>query len=158
MVSVMLYLCIVCVALLMDLFVLCVACLTVCVNCLVKECAESYLLLTSYACCTTTGRDDVLVEQLNNVDPTVHRWLLTMLNKWFIENKIPNIWIHYVSRQSKIIAIPKVYRTISLLYHKYKLYKKMILNTITTTIEQHLIKEEADFTPGKLTCLLHTTQ
>ena len=34
---VMLYLCILCVALLMDLFVLCVACLTVFVNCLVKQ-------------------------------------------------------------------------------------------------------------------------
>ena len=38
-VSVMLYPCIVCVALLMDLFVLCVACLTVFVNCLVNQCA-----------------------------------------------------------------------------------------------------------------------
>ena len=36
-VSVMLYPCILCVALLMDLFVLCVACLTVFVNCLVKQ-------------------------------------------------------------------------------------------------------------------------
>ena len=35
--SVMLYSCIVCVALLMDLFVLCVACLTIFVNCLVKQ-------------------------------------------------------------------------------------------------------------------------
>ena len=35
--SVMLYLCILCCALLMDLFVLCVACLTVFVNCLVKQ-------------------------------------------------------------------------------------------------------------------------
>ena len=35
--SVMLYPCILCVALLMDLFVLCVACLTVFVNCLVKQ-------------------------------------------------------------------------------------------------------------------------
>ena len=35
--SVMLYPCIVCVALLMDLFVLCVACLTVFVNLLVKQ-------------------------------------------------------------------------------------------------------------------------
>ena len=33
----MLYPCILCVALLMDLFVLCVACLTVWVNCFVKE-------------------------------------------------------------------------------------------------------------------------
>ena len=35
--SVMLYPCMLCIALLMCLFVLCVACLTVCVNCLVKE-------------------------------------------------------------------------------------------------------------------------
>ena len=37
MVSIMLYLCIFCISLLMDLFVLCVACLTVFVNCLVKR-------------------------------------------------------------------------------------------------------------------------
>ena len=37
MVSVMLYPCMFCVALSMDLFVLCVACLAVFVNCLVKE-------------------------------------------------------------------------------------------------------------------------
>ena len=35
--SVMLYPCILCVALLMDLFVLCVACLTVFLNCLAKQ-------------------------------------------------------------------------------------------------------------------------
>ena len=35
--SMMLYECILCVALLMDLFVLCVACLTVFVNCMVKQ-------------------------------------------------------------------------------------------------------------------------
>ena len=39
MVSVMLYPCVLCVVLLMDLFVLCVACLTVSVNCLVKKIA-----------------------------------------------------------------------------------------------------------------------
>ena len=37
MVSVMLYPCILCVALLMDRFVLCIACLTVFANCLVKQ-------------------------------------------------------------------------------------------------------------------------
>ena len=37
MVSVMLYPCMFCVALLMDLFVLCVACLNVFVNCFVKQ-------------------------------------------------------------------------------------------------------------------------
>ena len=37
--SVMLYPCILCVALFVDMFVLCVACLTVFVNCLVKQLA-----------------------------------------------------------------------------------------------------------------------
>ena len=40
MVSVMLYPCMFCVALSMNLFVLCVACLTVFVNCLVKQFAK----------------------------------------------------------------------------------------------------------------------
>ena len=82
-----------------------------------------------------------------------HRWLLTMLNKCFMENNIPTLW-----RQSKIIAIlkpgkdsviPKSYRPISLLCHTYKLYEIMILTRIAPTIEQHLIKEQAGFRPGK---------
>ena len=34
------------------------------------------------------GIDDVLVEQLKNLGPKAHRWLLTILNKCFMENKI----------------------------------------------------------------------
>ena len=48
MVSVMLYPCMSCVALSMDLFVLCVVCLTVFVNCLVKQfaiCLGMYIIL-----------------------------------------------------------------------------------------------------------------
>ena len=45
------------------------------------------------------GRDDLLVEQLKHLGPKAHKWLLTMLNISFMENKIPTIW-----RQSKIIA------------------------------------------------------
>ena len=70
-----------------------------------------------------------------------------------IENKIPTIW-----RQSKIIAIlklgkesaiPKNYRPISLLCHTYKLYERLILNMVSPLLEQHLIKEQAGFRPGK---------
>ena len=38
-----------------------------------------------------SGRDDVLVEQLKNLGPKAHRWLLTMLNKCFMENEIPTL-------------------------------------------------------------------
>ena len=46
-------------------------------------------------------------------------------------------------------AIPKGYRPISLLCHMYKLYGRIILNIISPTIEQHLIKEQVGFRPGK---------
>ena len=98
-------------------------------------------------------RDDILVEQLKHLGPKAHKWLLTMLNICFMENKIPAIW-----RQSKIIAIlkpgkdssiPKNYRPISLLCHTYKLYEIMILNRIAPAIVPHLIKEQAGFRSGK---------
>ena len=88
-----------------------------------------------------------------NLGPKAHKWLHTMLNTCFIENKTPKIW-----RQSEIIAIlkpgkdsaiPKNYRPISLLCHTYKLYERLILNRASPLLEQHLIKEQAGFRPGK---------
>ena len=79
-------------------------------------------------------------------------------------NIIVKIW-----RQSNIIAIlkpgkdstiPKNYRPISLLCHTYKLYERLILNRVSPLLEQHLIKEQAGFRPGK-SCtsqLLNLTQ
>ena len=100
-----------------------------------------------------SDRDDVLVEQLKNPGPKVHRWLLTMLNKCFMENKIPTLWtrskIIAILKPGKDSAIPKSYRQISLLCHTYKLYERMILNRIAPTIEQHLIMEQAGFRSGK---------
>ena len=61
-------------------------------------------------------------------------------------------------RQSKIIAIfkpgkdsaiPKNYRPISFLCHKYKLYQRMIINRIAPVIEQRLIMQQAGFMTGK---------
>ena len=97
--------------------------------------------------------DDILGEQLKNLGPKTHKWLLAMLNNCFTQNKIPTIW-----RKSKIIATlkpgkdsatPKNYRPRSLLCHMYKLYKRLIRNRIAPTIEEHLIKEQAGFRPGK---------
>ena len=108
--------------------------------------------------------DNVLVERIKNLGPRAHKWLQTMLSKCFTENKIPKLW-----RQSKIIAIlkpgkdsatTKSYRPISLLCHTYKLYERMILNRVTPLLENNLIKEQADFRPGK-SCtsqLLNLTQ
>ena len=57
-------------------------------------------------------------------------------------------------------AISKNYRPISLLCHTYKLYEKLILIRVSPLLEQHLIKEQAGFLPGK-SCtsqLLNITQ
>ena len=102
----------------------------------------------------TEGRDDVLVEQLKHVGPKTNKWSHTMFNVCSTGNKIPKIW-----RQSKIIAIlkpgkdsaiPKNYRPISLLYHTYILYERMILNRIAPVVEQRLIKEKNGFRIGRL--------
>ena len=107
---------------------------------------------------------DVLVEQLKNIGPQAHRWLHSMLNACFTENRIPKVW-----RQSKIIAIlkrgedsvkPKSYTPISLLCLMYKLYERLILNRIAPSVDRHLIKEQAGYKPGKSCCsqLLNLTQ
>ena len=110
------------------------------------------------------GIDDILVEKLKNLEPRAHKWLQTMLTKCLIENKIPKLW-----RQSKIITIlkpgkdsatPKSYIPISILCHTYKFYERIILNRVTPLLENHLIKEQAGFHPGK-SCtsqLLNLTQ
>ena len=109
--------------------------------------------IAALKCNKAAGTDDALVEQLKNLGPRAHMWLQTILKKCLTENKIPKLW-----RQSKIIAIlkpgeyssiPKSYRPISLLCHTYKLYERMILNRVTPLLEQHLIKEQAGFRPGK---------
>ena len=67
MVSVMLYPCILCVALLMDLFVLCVACLTVYVNCLVKQfaiCLSAVVILLLNAMEVFSVRGGALLDRL----------------------------------------------------------------------------------------------
>ena len=63
-------------------------------------------------------------------------------------------------KPGKDSSIPKNYRPISLLCHRYKLYERMILNRIAPAIEQHIIKEQAGFRSWK-SCtsqLLNLTQ
>ena len=95
------------------------------------------------------GRDDVLVEQLTNLGPKSHRWLLTVPNKCVMENKIPTLW-----RQSMIIAnlkpgmefaIPKSYRPITVDMSKtfdtiniHTLIRKLLQTNIPGTLFQFI--------------------
>ena len=76
------------------------------------------------------GIDDVLVEQLNNVGPKTHKWIIAIL------------------KPGKDSATPKSYRPISFLCNTYK---RFILNRKAPTMEEHLIKEQTCFRSGK-TC------
>ena len=100
------------------------------------------------------GIDDVLVEQLKN--PKTHKWLLALPNNCLSLNKIPTTWRKSkniaILKPGKDSAIPKSYRSISLQYHTYTLYKRLIPNRISPTIEEHLNKEQAGFHPGKVNC------
>ena len=110
------------------------------------------------------GIDDVLVEPLKNLGSKTHKWLLAVLNNCFTQNKIPTIWrkskIIHILKPRKDSATPKSYRPVTLLCDTYKLYERLILNRIAPTIEEHLIKEQVGFWPGK-SCtnqLLNLTQ
>ena len=65
--------------------------------------------------------------------------------------------LHKVRIQSTIIAILKLgkdsaisksYIPICFLCHMYKLYKRLILNTIALSVKRHLIKEQSASNPG----------
>ena len=112
----------------------------------------------------TAGIDNVLVEQLKNLGPRAHRWLHSMLNVSFTENRIPKVWrkskIIAILKPGKDIVISKSYRPISLLCHMYKLYERLILNRIAPSVDRHLTKDQAGFRPGNSCCsqLLNLTQ
>ena len=44
------------------------------------------------------GIDDILVKEQNNLGPRAHRWLHSLQNVCFTENRIPKVW-----RQSKTL-------------------------------------------------------
>ena len=97
--------------------------------------------------------DDILVEQLKNLGAKAHKWLQTMLNTCFIENKIAKIWrqsnIIAILRPGKDSAIPKNYRPISLMCHTYKPYERLILNRVSPLLEQHLANKGASRLPPR---------
>ena len=67
-----------------------------------------------------TGIDDVLVKQLNYLGPTLHNWLLNMLNNC-LENKVPRLWRVKDQRHPE---------TIQQICYLYKLYARSIFNEL----------------------------
>jgi hypothetical protein len=102
------------------------------------------------------GTDGVLPEFLKNLGPRSINWIATLATNIVNSNNIPNTW-----RESKVIAIlkpnkeptdPKNYRPISLLLSKYKLFERMILARLQSTIEASLPIEQAGFRKNRNCC------
>ena len=71
-----------------------------------------------------SGRDDVLVEQIMNLGPKSHRWLPTMLNKCFMENKIPTLWTVQDYRHIEVCDSKELHTNIPLVSYVQTLRKK----------------------------------
>jgi len=93
------------------------------------------------------GYDEITIEQIKHFGPGASRWLLQLLNTCLHRKRIPNSW-----SKSKVIALPKTgkdlsdpksYRPISLLCHTYKLYERMVMNCIKTTIKDIMVARRA---------------
>ena len=86
----------------------------------------------------SAGIDDVLVEQINNIGPTSHKWLPDMLNKCLTENKaakLRRLMIIAMLKPVKDSTISKNCIPISLLCHTYKLYERLIYNGLAPMVE-----------------------
>ena len=83
------------------------------------------------------------------------KWLLELFNRCVETNHIPKIW-----QKSRAIAHPKPgkdlslfksFRLISLLYHLYKLFERLLLGRLTPVAEPKIIPQQAGFCEGKST-------
>ncbi|XP_047989047.1 uncharacterized protein LOC125228503 [Leguminivora glycinivorella] len=100
-----------------------------------------------------SGIDDVRVEQIKRFGPKAKLWLLQLFNFCVSTTSFPKLW-----RKSHVIATlkpgkdpedAKSYRPISLLCHTFKLFERLVLERITTTLKDVFIAQQAGFRPGK---------
>lgn len=93
------------------------------------------------------------IEQIGRFGPVARNWLLELYNTCKDTISIPKLW-----RRSHVVAIlkpgkeasdAKSYRHISLLCHTFKIFERLILERIKTTLEEVLIEQQAGFRPGK---------
>jgi len=99
------------------------------------------------------GVDELRTEQIKHFGAQTIKWITQLFNNCIRLKKIPKPW-----RQAHVIALlkpgknpdeAKSYRPISLLCHMYKLFERVVMNRINTTIDANIIQEQAGFRAGK---------
>ncbi len=110
------------------------------------------------------GLDGITTEMVTHFGVNAQRWILSLINNISTSLRHPKIW-----KKARVVALlkpgkdptsPKSYRPISLLCILYKLYERMILSRIQTTVEEKLSPDQAGFRPGRSCCgqVLNLTQ
>ena len=111
------------------------------------------------------GLDYIATEQIKYFGPEVKKWLLELYNHCLTVHKLPKIW-----KKAHVIALLKPGKNpinpnnlqayLASQPHLYKLFERLILNRIMSTIDEQLIPEQAGFRPGKSTTsqILNLTQ
>ena len=111
-----------------------------------------------------TGLDGITAEMILHFGDRTRVWPLSLFNKCASNYRIPRIW-----RRAKVVALfkpgtdplsPKSCRPISLLWITYKLYERMMMSSLSPTIEEQLSRDQAGFRPGRPCCsqVLNLTQ
>lgn len=99
------------------------------------------------------GVDDLKIEQIKEFGPKTLNWILQLMNNCVRDMNIPKMW-----RKAKVVALlkpgkdpqdPKSFRPLSLLCQLFRPLERMVLNRIFKSIDEILVKEQADFRPGK---------
>lgn len=94
----------------------------------------------------------IMIEQIKQLGPIAKNWVLNMFNNCFVTNSIQTEWL-----KSHIVALLKPrktptnasdFRPVSIIYHMYKIFERMVLNRINTKINGKLIKQ-LGFRAGK---------
>jgi len=99
------------------------------------------------------GVDELRTEQIKHFGAQAIRWITELFNNCIRLKKIPK-----PRRQAHVIALlkpgknpdeAKSYRPVSLLCDMYKLFERVVMNRIKTTIDANIIQEQAGFRAGK---------
>ncbi|KAF0737198.1 Uncharacterized protein FWK35_00020508, partial [Aphis craccivora] len=99
------------------------------------------------------GVDELRTEQIKHFGAQAIRWITELFNNYIRLKKIPK-----PRRQAHVIALlkpgknpdeAKSYRPVSLLCDMYKLFERVVMNRIKTTIDANIIQEQAGFRAGK---------
>ena len=111
-----------------------------------------------------SGLEGSTTEIIKHFSHNTNSLILDLFNESSKTNKIPNGW-----KKARVVDLlkpgedsisKKSFRPFSLPYILYRLYERMVMARMVSTVEEQLTPDQAGFGPGRSTCgqLLNLTQ